>query len=626
VSSFWTSEGCGIRVTWICCDSLGHIHRGSFRRSHIGSVGIWARTVEAGLVDPMLMFSTSSSSSFSSILVFSSSSRRTASLSPSRRIRGGRLSPPLSPRSMQLTQQQRRAAARRLMPTAFLGVAVFFATTIVFATHLRYSLHDEVGLLRREPSSAFQPPHRRLRSPEHNKNKPLQILSFYVGAEGQEEQYRDRDVLTSTTKTTTSATSSSYAEMLSDRTISDAYHSMDLAVACTQSIVGDAVEYDAITLPLLVDSSTSSANDHPSDNNNNGKWVDHNRVLVDRVRKRFPNAVIVLVELLPLTALMLSPTGESYQQWYDRRRTTSVSTSSSDGGVLGSIKERARAMIDDAAKVQGNWIWANAGDEDKRLLERRRNDPLLVTYWLEPTFHNLADAIDFLNLFSSSSSDSIAQNDDVLSKSGHVKVANDIRSLIQSTLERTVVVRKDREAAAQLKSWGTGDDCHLWLTSGDYLPSTASPLELPQRKGPPSIWHKHALEFRKQHNDSLSIYNPFPTDRMLFLTYMADIDSMDFSTTRVFVNGVPTVQIQPFHDHTDQDHDGLHVARTAAVGLVPPGASTVVLEPVTQGLPFWLVGASILAQEALELPVVEFDIEREHLVDMNYESSRLQRR
>jgi hypothetical protein len=111
-------------------------------------------------------------------------------------------------------------------------------------------------------------------------------------------------------------------------------------------------------------------------------------------------------------------------------------------------------------------------------------------------------------------------------------------------------------------------------------------------------------------------------DRMLYLTYLTDADSMEYSSTRVFVNGVPTVQIHPFHDDNDHENNGIHIARTAAVGLVPPGPSTIVLEPVTPGLPFWLVGASILAQEALELPIVEFELVREHyLVDRQSETA-----
>jgi hypothetical protein len=512
--------------------------------------------------------------------------------------------PPHNHRHHQMQQQimrPARSSRRLLLPTAFFGVAVF-ATTFLSISHHR--LHEEINLLRRHDgehsssASFLSTPHRRLRSPEHNnKSKPLQILSFG-----------------GTDDDSTAAARSSYDKLLSDRTISGSYN-MDLAVACTQSIVGDAVEYDAITIPLVLVSSSVGGD---SSSSKNKKWLDHTRVLEDRIRKRFPKAVIVLVELLPLAGtLTMYPTTETFQQWHDRK-----TADSSWHGVVANVKERAQAMIDDAAKVQGNWIWGYTGDEDTRLLERRRNDPLLVVYRLDPTFHTVPEAMEFLNLFRKDGNAG-------LSPSGHAKVANDIRSLIQSTLDRTALLRKDREAAAQLKSWGTGDDCHLWFGSGDYLPSSGQPLDLPQinpssnRNG-----HKHALEFRKLHNDSISIHNPFPTDRMLFLTYMTDADSMDYSTTRVFVNGIPTVQIQPFHDNDNNisEYDILHVARTAGVGLVPPGASTVVLEPVTAGLPFWLVGASILAQEALELPVVEFNLERQHLLDTNSESSRLKRR
>jgi hypothetical protein len=286
----------------------------------------------------------------------------------------------------------RRHRRRRLLPTAFLGVALFATTFLVSVSHH----HHQLMLLWPEQlimvgsDTPVRVPHRRLRSPEDHGRTPLHVLS--LGGAG-------------------------YAEMISDRILPDSY--MDLAVACTQSMIGDAVEYDAVTIPLR------------QRGTNQQLWLDdHTRVLLDRIRKRFPKAVIVLVELEPLTSLTLYPTVETYQQWHDKRIQSLDSSSN-----VASDTERAQAMIDDAAKVKGNWIWryssptSGGADEDQRLLERRRNDPLLVTYRLSPpTFRIVSDVVDFIHLFSPDGRS--------LSQSGHLKVADDIRSLIQTTLER----------------------------------------------------------------------------------------------------------------------------------------------------------------------------------------------
>ena len=52
------------------------------------------------------------------------------------------------------------------------------------------------------------------------------------------------------------------------------------------------------------------------------------------------------------------------------------------------------------------------------------------------------------------------------------------------------------------------------------------------------------------------------------------------------------------------------MARTSGVGFVPPGKSTVQLEPLqSTKLPFRLLGASFLAEEVQNLPSIEFALE-----------------
>ncbi len=171
-----------------------------------------------------------------------------------------------------------------------------------------------------------------------------------------------------------------------------------------------------------------------------------------------------------------------------------------------------------------------------------------------------------------------------------------------------------------LGTWGTGDACHIWYATGQYnLESSARQVELPLNESASSFifsgTHKHALEFSKidssQSNNKITIHNPFPQDRLLSLTYLTDRNSMRYPKTRVFLNDQATVLLLPFHD--EQRHR--HVARTTGVGYVPPGTSTVRLEPLQASkLPFRLLGASLLAEEVEGLDSMEFAFESETIV------------
>ena len=125
----------------------------------------------------------------------------------------------------------------------------------------------------------------------------------------------------------------------------------------------------------------------------------------------------------------------------------------------------------------------------------------------------------------------------------------------------------------------------------------------------------------KDNNNKITVHNPFDHDRMLSLTYLTDADSMSYPRTRVVLNGKPTVLLQPFHDAdidatttTGGGNTMKHMARTSGVGFIPPGTTTVLLEPLqSTKLPFRLLGASLLAEEVQDLPSIEFALESDSL-------------
>lgn len=374
----------------------------------------------------------------------------------------------------------------------------------------------------------------------------------------------------------------------------------DLAAACTQTLVGDW-QPDIIT----VEYSTSITESH--------------QILLNRLRRRFPSSVMVMVHLLkPATQLLVLKDAqnntETLREWKRKRDAHEGMTEGGEPLESDASLRLARSMMEAVEKSDGKLWWSVSplASKESKIMEMLRTDPLLLHYQL-PMPSDLTDAEQlhpFLNLFSGDA--------DVLSPQGHERVARDVQKLVES-----VPIPQDKNTG----SWGSGDDCHIWYATGNYnLASTGQQVNLPQGLGEGQLVlssHKHALEFTRSSvpltaDDNtfnrITVHNPFATDRMLSLTYLTDADSMSYPRTRVVVNGIPTVLLHPFHD----DSETRHVARTSGVGYVPPGTSTLLLDPMQSTvLPFRLLGASLLAEEVQDLLSIEFALESDSLVTEN---------
>jgi hypothetical protein len=438
-------------------------------------------------------------------------------------------------------------------------------------------------------------------------------------------------------------TSQAYPYLLDGQAVSVALPTgntySDLAAACTQTLVGDD---DWNTSPHVITVEYAST------------LTESHEILLQRLRRRFPAAVLVLVQLIPPATQMLLITVDStstsnstgttagnyendnatqtLQEWWSTQRsntTLQVGVDPSSYESEWAPVELAHSMMQAAEQTSeggGTRMWIVsplAATVESRIVELLKADPLLLHYAL-PIPRDLTTDVEqlfeFLSLFSSDAT--------VLSRQGHERVAHDVRTLVESSsLVRTTTAPNsshgDIRTAAAAGSWGSGDDCHIWYATGNYnLESTGQPVNLPLEveeglleTGP----HKHALEFTRKAPigaggdgtvNLLTIHNPFSTDRMLSLTYLTDADSMSYPKTRIVLNGVPTVLLYPFHD----DSEMRHLARTSGVGYVPPGTSTVQLDPLQSTiLPFRLLGASLLAEEVEELVSIEFALEPDSL-------------
>jgi len=189
--------------------------------------------------------------------------------------------------------------------------------------------------------------------------------------------------------------------------------------------------------------------------------------------------------------------------------------------------------------------------------------------------------------------------------------------------------------------------------------------------------HKHALEVDDVTGSTLTLQNPFAEPRMLYLTYLTTYapleeeeeedwestsrdDPPEFSKLRVRINNKPAVLIEALHHQTKVKDEELlqqqqqeeqaqggsttannkknkeakrpELARTTAVGMIPPGQSVIRLDPVPTPLykrvaasssssnsatasgtrPFRLLGWSLLPQQvvdALQLQTIEYSLE-----------------
>jgi hypothetical protein len=443
--------------------------------------------------------------------------------------------------------------------------------------------------------------------------------------------------------------STSYPSLLDSEGLTVALPSsrwyVDFAAACTQSLV-EGIPSQTDTFHkwtpdvITVEYSAEMTQSHV--------------VLLQRLRRRYPLSILVLVQLFqPATQLYLVPqTGrgssklpQSLQAWMVNQTLSTDTSATSDTSQLDdtTIRNLARSILLAAADGSHQWtVETSAQPLVKQLVD---DDPLMLHYNGLSTLHTQTqdELVAYLTLFTNDVTD--------LNTFGHARVARDVQSLVEQSSALWSI--RHGKLSAPLGDWGSGDECHIWYATGNYkLESSGRRVNLPtlpgsSEQGPfltvSSPQHKHALEFVPRSNppppppplssdptqsdqeqvhetNVFTVHNPFATDRLLSLTYLTDADGMTYPRTRVVLNGVPTLVVHPIHTlqdvptetRSDNGHYDHHVSRTTGVGYIPPGTSTVRLDPLqATHLPFRLLGASLLAEEVQDLTSIEFSLETE---------------
>jgi hypothetical protein len=420
---------------------------------------------------------------------------------------------------------------------------------------------------------------------------------------------------------------------------------VDFAAACTQSLVEGIPSQTDIFHKWTPDVITVEYS---------AEMTQSHVVLLQRLRRRYPLSILVLVQLFqPATQLYLVPqTGrgssklpQSLQAWMVNQTLSTDTSATSDTSQLddSTIRNLARSIL--LATADGSHQWTVETSAQPLVKQLVDDDPLMLHYNGLSTLHTQTqdELVAYLTLFTNDVTD--------LNTFGHARVARDVQSLVEQSSALWSI--RHGKLSAPLGDWGSGDECHTWYATGNYkLESSGRRVNLPtlpgsSEQGPfltvSSPQHKHALEFVPRSNppppppplssdptqsdqeqvhetNVFTVHNPFATDRLLSLTYLTDADGMTYPRTRVVLNGVPTLVVHPIHTlqdvptetRSDNGHYDHHVSRTTGVGYIPPGTSTVRLDPLqATHLPFRLLGASLLAEEVQDLTSIEFSLETE---------------
>jgi hypothetical protein len=249
----------------------------------------------------------------------------------------------------------------------------------------------------------------------------------------------------------------------------------------------------------------------------------------------------------------------------------------------------------------------------------------------------------------------------ILSGHGHRVVAEAMQGKLRGRVASTAL----RDIASD-RSWGVGDKCELllehgradrerryagaswatlssgiWSSSGlgentllafwarlkDFLGSHAGRVILSSDVDSTSTLFPNPGNFLLKvdhHGSKIKISNPWPSQpqgRTLCLTYMtAQDEDPDLPSTypavTVSINGQLSVTIEPYHEVSAGEPDvskNVLVARTTAVGIVPPGEAVVEIRPKSDKTlsKFLLIGLSFPSPEALSTIPIDALVDRD---------------
>jgi len=344
-----------------------------------------------------------------------------------------------------------------------------------------------------------------------------------------------------------------YPYRLSPRVDNFAYFASgpNYPAVCTQSIIGNHAIYDLIILEYYVSGAQHGLAE-----------------LARRLRSRFPEAIIIVMKFNgPFDALRApSIDSEEWQDLMSWKKTLDLPN--------GQLNEFVNEIENDT----GVWRFREHPNTD-RAINRVVREIGGYQFHLPQAATATKTLVSYLRFFDK-------DRHQLLSARGHEWVADMCSQIVtKHILAHQKATRQVKRAS--VASWGKGDSCNIWWTTGGMPYPFSENLVLNQYD---ETRGKFALEITA--TGWLDIENPFHDDRTLYLSFLAS------DTPGTYPNGVISHAGGSFVLDTDaggHDKHGVGIVRTIPVGLLVAGKTTRInVKPQSAGttLPFRLAGAT----------------------------------
>ena len=325
---------------------------------------------------------------------------------------------------------------------------------------------------------------------------------------------------------------------------------------CTETIVGNDDVYDVIFLEYWLKARQGVPE------------------LARRLRERFPSAMIFFVKIWsPIHAHRrgnkeLGEEDMTFEEWRKSKFPP---------------EEQVNFIIQAIEADDGDWYFPEHPEADVIINDARKEvDGYHVRIAKKETGkETLAFYLHFFN-----------HQHAQLSPLGHAYLANITSTTIKKKLLTEHTTATELVDSVGDGSWGRGDSCHMWYTTGGYKADMSPGLVM--RAFDPNMG-KFAIEVTSP--GWLTVTNPFEDERTLYVSFLSTIEGFyPEATVSIGEYGAPMllVPINP------EDTRGAHNARTLPIGMIPPGDTKIYFKPQgSTGNFFRLVGVSLTNEVAV---------------------------
>lgn len=272
--------------------------------------------------------------------------------------------------------------------------------------------------------------------------------------------------------------------------------------------------------------------------------------LARRLRARFPNAIIIVMKFYgPFDAIRGTSAddegGMTLKQW---KKTLTLKD-----------KDLNTFINAIAADDKGFWRFRKHPNSDKAINKVVR-EVGGYQFHLPSAETPKQTLVSYLRFFDK-------ENHMHLSERGHEYVY----SMCKQIIKRHIIKGKHNplahvNKAAPVGSWGKGDNCNMWHTTGGCTPAYSKSCICRQYD---DIRGKFALEVASA-GGWMEVENPFPDNRTLYVSWIASND--DKYPKLELTNGASTYLLDSNAGKSDKFAVGL--VRTMAVGSIKGGATT----------------------------------------------------